>query len=310
LAVAEITLAFYNLIEMSTSNTSGKVPRLGLVLSGGSARGIAHVGILSVLEEHHIPIDFIVSTSYGSIVGGYYSYGYGAAEIYRMMKEFKLRYVLDLSKPWKKILSAEKTLFLFKKDLHGVSIESLNIPLSILAADIRSEEMVVLETGSLSEAMLASSSFPGLFEPVSRDNRLLVDGGILNRMLVNIARSKGADIVIFCDVCIYTTLNRFRMARNVYRLLLRRVEKNRERLEHKLHRINKRYMIFKSLCIVLDNQHEHEQFKKSPPDFTISPSVRNVRPLQFRRVDEIYRAGREAALSVVEEIRKGMLKVM
>ena len=295
---------------MRTSNARGKVPRVGLVLSGGSARGIAHVGILSALEEHRIPIDFIVSTSYGSIVGGYYSYGYGAAELYRMIKEFKLRYVLDLSKPWKKILSAEKTVALFEKDLHGVSIESLRIPLSILAADIRSGEMVVLEKGSLSEAMFASSSFPGLFEPVSRDNRLLIDGGILNRMLVNIAHSKGADIVIFCDVCIYTTLNRCRIARKIYRLLLRRVEKNRERLEYKLHRINIRYMIFKSLCIVLDNQHEHEQFRKSPPDFTISPSVGNVRPLQFRRVDKIYSAGREAALSVVGEIRKKMLKLM
>jgi predicted acylesterase/phospholipase RssA len=186
----------------------------------------------------------------------------------------------------------------------------LRIPLSILAADIRSGEMVVLEKGSLSEAMFASSSFPGLFEPVSRDNRLLIDGGILNRMLVNIAHSKGADIVIFCDVCIYTTLNRCRIARKIYRLLLRRVEKNRERLEYKLHRINIRYMIFKSLCIVLDNQHEHEQFRKSPPDFTISPSVGNVRPLQFRRVDKIYSAGREAALSVVGEIRKEMLKLM
>lgn len=295
---------------MNTSNARGKVPRVGLVLSGGGARAIAHVGILSILEEHHIPIDFIVSTSYGSIVGGYYSYGYCVTELYRMMKEFKLRYVLDLSKPWKKILSVEKTKSLFEKDLHGVSIESLRIPLSILAADIRSGVMVVLEKGSLSDAMLASSSFPGLFEPVMRDNRLLIDGGILNRMLVNIARNKGADIVIFCDMCIFTALNRCRMAKKVYRLLLRRVEKNRDRLEHKLHRINIRYMIFKSLCIVLDNQAEHEQFRKSPPNFIISPSVGRVRPLQFRRVDEIYSAGREAALSVVGEIRNEMLKVM
>jgi predicted acylesterase/phospholipase RssA len=286
-----------------------KPPKVGLVLSGGSARGIAHVGILSVLEEHHIPIDFIVSTSYGSIVGGYYSYGYSAAELYRMMTEFKLRYVLDLSKPWKKILSVEKTEALFEKDLHGASIESLKIPLSILSADISSGEMVVLEKGSLSKAMLASSSFPGLFEPVSHADRLLIDGGIPNRMLVNIARSKGADIVIFCDVCIFTTLNQSIVARKLYHLLSRHVEKNRERLEHKLHRINIRFIIFKSLCIVHDNQHEHEQFRKSPPDFTISPSVGSIRPLQFRRVNEMYGAGREAALSVVGDIRKEMLNL-
>jgi NTE family protein len=279
-------------------------PKVGLALSGGSARGIAHVGIISVLEEHGIPVDLIACASYGSIIGGYYAYGYSTAELHRMLQEFKLKYVLDFSKPWRRILSAEKAEAIFEKDLHGITIEKLKIPLSILAADIGSGEMVVLEKGSLSSAMLASSTFPGLFDPIRDNNRTLIDGGILNRMLANIAREKGADIVIYSDVCLFTTLNRKRMVRYIYDFLLRRVEKRRDRLELKLSRINLRYVIFKSLCIVLDHQHQYELFRKSPPDFIINPSVGNIRPLQFSCVDEIYNAGREAALEIVDEIKE------
>jgi NTE family protein len=276
---------------------------VGLILSGGSARGIAHVGILSVLEEHHIPISFILSTSYGSIVGGYYSYGYSPSDLYRMMKEFKLTYVLDLSRPWKGILSAKKTLKLFEKDLNGASMESLNIPLSILATDIASGAMVLIEEGNLCEAMLASSAFPGLYEPVKHQHRLLADGGILNRMLVGTARGKGADIVIYCDVSMFTTLNRSSVARWIYRMLARHVEKQREKLDMKLKRINLRYTVFKLLCTVIDNRHVNEQFRRTPPDFYINPSVKHIGPLQFKKVETLYRAGREAALHVVEQIR-------
>jgi NTE family protein len=277
-------------------------PRVGLILSGGSARGIAHLGILDIFEAYHIPISFILAASYGAIVAGYYAYGYTPSEIFNMMKEFKLRYVLNLSKPWKGILSAEKTLSLFEKDVQGMKIESLSIPLSILAADIVSGEMVLIEEGSLSEAMLASSSFPGLYEPFESYNRLLTDGGILNRMLANVARSKGADIVIYCDVSIFTTLRRKTLPRYVYNVLLRHVEKNRQTLAKKRKRINIRYTIFKFLCILMDNRDEHEQFKKTPPDYYIDPYVGHIRPLQFNKVDELFEAGREAAIEVVQDI--------
>lgn len=277
---------------------------MALVLSGGSARGIAHVGILSVLEEHHIPISFILAASYGSIVGAYYSYGYSPDELLRMMKEFKLKRVFEYRKPWKGILSAEKTLSLFEKDLPGAKVESLNIPLSILATDIRSGEMVVIEEGKLSEAMLASSSFPGLYEPFRQNNRLLTDGGILNKILVSTARSKGADLVIYCDVSMFTVLSQNRTARAVYRMLARHAEKKRAKLEQEQKRITLRYIVLKSCCIVTDNRTVHEQFRKEPPDFLIYPSVEKIRPLQFGQVDALYRAGREATLSVVQEIRK------
>ena len=166
--------------------------------------------------------------------------------------------------------------------------------------------MVLIEEGGLSEAMLASSSFPGLYEPFRCKNRLLTDGGILNRLLVSIARSKGADIVIFCDVSLFTMLSRNRMAQKAYQLLQKHVEKKREKLKHKLKRITIRYIFFKFFCIVIDNRHVHEQFKKAPPDFSINPSVKKIRPLQFGQVDALYRAGREAAMEVIQEIRREM----
>jgi NTE family protein len=289
---------------MSSTGIKKRASRVALVLSGGSARGIAHVGILSVLEEHHIPISFILAASYGSIVGAYYSYGYSPHELLRMMKEFKLKRVFEYWKPWKGILSAKKTLSLFEKDLPGAQLKSLNIPLSILATDIRSGEMVVIEEGKLSEAMLASSSFPGLYEPFRLNNRLLTDGGILNKMLVSTARRKGADLVIYCDVSMFTVLSKNRTARTVYRMLVRHAEKKRAKLEQEQKRITLRHIVLKSCCIVTDNHIVHEQFIKEPPDFLIYPSVEKFRPLHFGQVDALYRAGREATLSVVQEIRK------
>ena len=280
---------------------------MGLVLSGGSARGMAHLGVLNVLEEHGVPIDLIVGASFGSMAGGYYTRGYSIPELHRMMKRFRIRDVLDLSRPWFRILSAEKAGVILRRDLDDISIEELKIPLYILAADICSGEMVVFDRGNLVDAMLASSAFPGLFEPFVYGERLLIDGGILNRMMVNIARERGADLVIYSDVSAFTTLNRKRWARKLYAGIIHHVKKKREKLDQKLTRINLRYVIFRALCIILDHWQQHELFKKYPPDYTIVSRVGDIRPLQFNRMEEVYRLGREAALEKVDAIREEVL---
>lgn len=279
-------------------------PGVGLILSGGSARGMAHLGVISVLEEHCIPIDLIVAASFGSIIGAYYSLGQNVPSLLEMMKQFRLKSVLDLREPFLRILSREKVERIFKKDLGDVKLEDLRIPLFILSADITENRPFLFERGRLISAVQASISCPGLFEPFELDRHLLIDGGILNRLLVQLAKDRGVDVTIFSDASLFTLLNRSALARNIYLGLMRHVEKKREKLEKKLKRMNLRYIIFKALCTAQDCREQIERAKLSPPDFTIVHQLMDIKPLAFSKADEAFRLGREAALKVIDDIVK------
>jgi NTE family protein len=278
--------------------------RVGLVLSGGSARGMAHLGVLHALEERRIPVDLIVGASFGAMVGAYYASGFKARTLIGMLKGFSIRELLDFSRPLFRILNADKTRAILGRTLGERSIEELEIPLYVLAADIRAGEMAVFDRGDLATTVLASSAFPGLYEPVEYEGRLLIDGGILNRMMVSVARERGADVVIYSDTSAFTSLNTKPWAKKLYKLLLRHVQKRRKKLTEKLTRVNLRYLIFKALCIVLDYRHQHELFSEHPPDVYIVPRVGRTKPLQFSRSGECFRFGYEAASEIADEIER------
>ena len=207
-------------------------PKIGLVLSGGGAKGFAHVGALKVIEEAGIPVDFITGTSIGSIVGGFYAIGYDAETLQRVIgdlnweallsnesrrtfipaitKEEQSRYLLSLPIKAKKIsipegvLNGQKAMDLFSYlsfGYHDVNdFSHLPIPFKCIAADIATGEEVVLDTGFLPGAMRASMSVPAVFAPCEIDNRMLVDGGIINNFPVDRCREMGADIIIGIDI--------------------------------------------------------------------------------------------------------------
>ena len=298
----------YTVPEMERKHHQGggtyERPRVGLVLSGGSARGMAHLGVLHALEKRGIPVDLIVGASFGAMVGAYYASGFRARTLVGMLRGFSIRELLDFSRPLFRILNADKTLAILRRTLGERSLEGLGIPLYVLAADIRAGEMVVFDRGELAATILASSAFPGLYEPVEYEGRLLIDGGILNRMMMSVARERGAEVVIYSDTSAFTSLNTKPLAKKLYQLLLRHVEKKRKKLTAKLSRVNLRYLIFKALCIVLDYRHQHELFSEHPPDVHIVPRVGCIRPLQFSRSGECFRFGYEAASEIADEIER------
>jgi NTE family protein len=208
-------------------------PRIGLALGGGSARGIAHVGVLEWFEEHHIPIDFIVGTSMGGLVAGAYASGMTPAEIRELMKsadwdlmflsdspyryktfrrkqdkrdfpsqlEFGLKGGLSLPgalNPGQQVALMLDRIALPYGDLQ--SFDDLPTPFRAVATDLRKGEVIVLGRPPLSRAMRATMSIPGVFAPVNWDDWLLVDGGVLNNVPANVAREAGVDIVIAVDV--------------------------------------------------------------------------------------------------------------
>ena len=207
-------------------------PKVGLVLSGGGAKGFAHIGVLKVLEEAGLKIDYIGGTSMGSVVGGLYASGYTASQIDsifqatnfdelindfipRSSKNFYEKkndelYALVLPFNNFKIGIPEalsKGMYNFnllsritRHVRHVRDFNKLPIPFLCIATDIETGKEVLLNKGSLAQAMIASSAFPSLFSPVEIDGKLLVDGGVTNNYPVDEVRKLGADIIIGVDV--------------------------------------------------------------------------------------------------------------
>jgi NTE family protein len=171
--------------------------RMGLVLSGGGARGFAHIGVLKVLEEAHIQVDVIAGTSMGAILGALYAAGYKAEAIYD----------LALSTSWRDVLDFSLQAGLIKGDkLHQFlaahlprDFASLKKPLAVATTDIESGEEVLLTEGDLITAIRASSCYPGAFEPIQFRGRTLADGGIVNNLPVEAATFLHANYTIASD---------------------------------------------------------------------------------------------------------------
>lgn len=212
----------------------GRRKKVGLVLSGGGAKGVAHVGVIKVLEEAGIPIDYIAGTSMGSIVGGLYSIGYTTRELDSLFrsqdwttllsdkiprddkliseKELTDTYLISVPLSFDKkfvipsgVIAGQSVLNLLNELTIGYHDESVDfnefkIPFAAITYDLVKGEQVVERSGNLALAIRSSMSIPGVFAPVRRDSMMLVDGGIYNNFPIDIVREMGAEIVIGVDV--------------------------------------------------------------------------------------------------------------
>ncbi|KAF2518288.1 patatin [Flavobacterium salilacus subsp. salilacus] len=214
------------------NNANAKKPKIGVVLSGGGAKGLAHIGVLKVLEEAGIKVDYIGGTSMGAIVGGLYAAGYSAQELDSIFNSLDADALIQdftprgsknffekrndelyaLSLPFKGFKISFPTAF--SKGLYNYTtvsrltdnvrqvrdFDSLPIPFVCIATDIETGEEVVLRKGVLPDAILASGAFPSLYYPVEINGRLLIDGGVTNNYPIEEVRKMGADIIIGVDV--------------------------------------------------------------------------------------------------------------
>lgn len=182
---------------------------VGLVLSGGGARGFAHIGVLRVLERAGAKFDVVAGTSMGAILGSLYASGLSADELYELATATDWTDVVDLS--LKSGLLKGDRLAGFLAERLPATFEELKLPFATVATDIESGEEVVMTEGDLVSAVRASAAFPGAFEPVHLAGRTLADGGIINNLPINAASWLGANRVIASDVTpprqsVYTTL--------------------------------------------------------------------------------------------------------
>ncbi len=229
-----ILFSFCSLCVVNAEEVTKERPKIGLVLSGGGAKGAAHIGVLKVLEQYNIPIDYVAGTSIGAYVGGLYALGYQADQIEKIMlnlpwdesysdfiprellslkdknhrdqynMSFRLGYSDGQLKAPSGLLLGQSAGNLLKLSTDVVakidSFDDLAIPYRAIAANLATAKAVVIKQGSITKAMRASTAVPGVVEPVIIDGQLLVDGGIANNMPIDVVKAMGADIVIAVDI--------------------------------------------------------------------------------------------------------------
>ncbi|MEH7075073.1 patatin-like phospholipase family protein [Neobacillus drentensis] len=175
-------------------------PKIGLALGSGGARGFAHLGVIKALTDAGIPIHLIAGSSMGALVASFYGAGIEMGRLYKLSTAFKRKYFLDFTVPKMGFISGKKVKEFIKVFTHGKNIEDLSIPIGIVATDLLTGEKVVFKTGPVADAVRASISIPGIFVPEKFNGRILVDGGVSDRVPVSVAKEMGADIVIAVDV--------------------------------------------------------------------------------------------------------------
>jgi len=182
------------------ASTKTTPPRVALVLGGGAVRGFAHVGVIKVLEAQGIIPDMVVGTSAGSVVGGLYAAGYSGFDLQKIAFKLEEDSVGDWIIPDRGFIKGEALQSYINKAVHGLPIEKLKKPFAAVATDLQSGEMTVFQRGNTGQAIRASSSVPGVFQPVNINGRDYVDGGLTSPVPVRVARSLGAEVVIAVDI--------------------------------------------------------------------------------------------------------------
>ncbi|MBP4140982.1 patatin-like phospholipase family protein [Flavobacterium sp. P4023] len=284
-----------------------KKPKIGLVLSGGGAKGFAHIGVLKVLEEAGVKVDYIGGTSMGAVIGGLYATGYNAAQIDSIFQETDFNKLINdfiprssknfyerrneelyaLVLPFNKFKigipeALSKGMYNYNllsritRNVRDIKdFNQLPTPFLCIGTNIETGKEVLLNKGNLAQAMIASSAFPSLFSPVEIDGQILVDGGVVNNYPIEEIRKLGADIIIGVDV------------------------QNDLLDRHQLKDATK-------ILVQITNLQSIERMKKNvaDTDVYIKPDITQYGVISFDKGKEIITKGEEAAFGVFEQLRQ------
>jgi NTE family protein len=270
--------AFGRELKRQTRNETGaeppRRPRIGVALGGGFARGLAHIGVLKVFEEEQIPIDFLAGTSVGSVIGASYASGISAKELGEVASLVRFK---DFSR-WTfsrfGLFSNDKMAAFLNRVLRCRTFEELKIPLAVAATDIITGEPAVFTQGELVTPVRASCAYPGMFQPVNINGRLLVDGLLAHAVPAVPLREMGAERVV--SVYLAARWVKPRGPRHVFDI------------------------IGQCFSIAQDKMGGHW---KSASDVVVEPDIGDFGYDDFARAAEMVRAGEIAARAVLPQIR-------
>ncbi len=192
-------------------------PKIGLALGGGAARGFAHIGVIKALEAHGIAPDIVVGTSAGSLVGALYASGYGGFDLQRVALQIEDTLITDWAMPDRGFIKGEALQAFVNQAVQNRPLDKLNKPFATVVTDLQSGEQVVFRVGNTGMAVRASSTVPGVFQPITINGREYVDGGLTSPVPVRAARAMGADLVIAVDI---SNVPRFGKTKDSFDILL------------------------------------------------------------------------------------------
>jgi len=260
------------------ASSQNRLPRIGLALSGGAARGMAHVGVLQAFAEHEIPIDCIAGTSAGSLVGGAFSSGLPLDEIEAIARNLRWRDIGRMTMSRLGVQTNERLEQYLRGRLPKTRFEELDLPFAAVATDLHSGQAVVMrDQGDVPFAIRASCAIPGWYVPVTDEfGRQLVDGGLVANIPAQVARTLGADLVIAVDVNA-DGAKFLGPSQSVVGVVLQSM------------------LLVQRLASAHQLQHA---------DCIIRPSVGHIRWDEMSRAVELIKAGYEAASESIPEIRK------
>ncbi len=276
---------------------------VGLAVGGGAAFGIASVGILRVFEQNDIPVDLLAGTSMGSIVALGYAAGLRTPEMLEIARKIgnitTTLSALDFTLTKPGLLAGQRMIDIFSPFLKTDDFDGLTLPCQVVATDIRSGEAVNIGAGRLDTAFRASSSVPMLWSPVSRDERILVDGGVIDPVPAELVSQMGADICIAVNVVpalregVETVLTKlYRQASWLNPMTYLSSNRNQ---------VSTFDVIMNSIQLL---QHELGNFKSISADVRINPDLSAYTWIEFYRALELIELGEEAAERALPEVRR------
>jgi NTE family protein len=253
------------------------VPHVALVLGGGAARGFAHIGVIRILEQEKIHIDQVVGTSVGSLIGALYAQKRDVFELewtaFALTKDDLIDTGVLNAVVGMGLAKGERLEKFVDSKVQVKTIEALEVPFAAVATDLNWGTKVVIDHGSISRAVHASSAIPGLFEPVAHLGKILVDGGVVDNIPISVARERGADLVIAVDISEQVG------NANITNLI---------------------DVLLQSANIMFAQNVEHS---KRGADVLITPDVGGVAMLDFSQKKRCMQAGMEAARAALPRIR-------
>lgn len=249
-------------------------PKVGIALGAGGARGLAHIGVLKILIEEGVPIDFVAGCSIGSLIGVVFANGTDLRMIEELAKEIKRNRLIDLTIPKKGLIVGDKVKELIRLLTHRKNLEDLMIPTAVVATDLVTGERVVFQEGPIDVAVRASISIPGIFEPVELGDKILVDGGVVDRIPISVIKQMGADITIGVNV-----VPHFAQAR-----------------------IENIFDVITQSIIIMEREVMNQHIPTA--DCLIHPDLCKVNPTDFTKVTECVIKGEEATRKEIKKLKK------
>lgn len=288
--------------------------KVALVLSGGGARGIAHIGVIEELEKRGYEINSIAGTSMGALVGGMYAAG--KLEEYRewmcSLDKMKVFSLVDFTFSADGIVKGDKVLNAIKDFVPDTNIEDLKIAYSATAADIENHKEIVYRTGSLYEAIRASIAIPMVITPVIKENAIIVDGGVVNNLPISNVKRNNGDLLVAVYVNANVETIKLKVSKkeekekkSVYLKKLNEFYEHVNIISPKLKKEKIGYFTLIDKAIVSASlQLVQFSIEKNPPDILVNISRDTCGTYDFYRAEELVEIGRQSAIKILNEFEK------